>query len=129
MNSIQVELACGCVPKRKMSTKNMQPDMYCLYHGWQPVRKKWLQEWHLRCMFETCNYSRWFGQNEKAAKRAKSKHNAAHPAHLATVAYDRVTPDGKGSTFRDMKGVRKKHLQPQYDPDTLFTNTETEPPF
>lgn len=129
MNTVQVRLACGCIPKRKMPTTNMERMWYCLYHGYQNVDHYFGQEWHARCTRPGCRFSRWCAQDENLAYRHQQRHKTAHPDHFVTVAYDRVTPDGKGSTFRDMKNVPRTLLHPQYEPATLDLSTQEPPPF
>jgi len=131
MRDIQIMLECGCTPRRRYSLAvgENDPTSYCLYHGWQKVVKRFLEEYHLRCLALGCSYSRWFGQSEPSAHYAANRHRTRHPEHRVAVVYDVITLNGRGLAFTDMRRARIQYLSSVVQPDTLDINRSEPPPF
>lgn len=131
MNTVDVMLECGHLALEKMRVDKLiavrTDTRYCLYHGWQLIVGYHYQEYHTRCEYPGCRFSRWTGQNKAKAKRLQSRHASNNPDHALYVGmvYDRVTKDGKGSMFCSKRGTR---LQPEFEQGTLSVE-EKPPPF
>ena len=87
-------------------------------------------EYHARCIVGGCRYGRWFGQNQELAKQSRQRHLTKHPTHSASVAWDTVTWDGKGSVFREEVDRLTPAKRPKAPPEfTGQLRLDLAPPF
>lgn len=126
MNTPDCLLKCGCWVRRRLDCAKYGAVDQCDTHGETSLVRINLYEYHARCLYPACRYSRWFGGSQGNALQAQRRHKAQYPTHTTTVAWDRVTWDGKGSVFRD-DGARKPKPPPETF-GTLFAD-DGAPPF
>lgn len=102
MNSVHVEYACGEWFRVRVDLAQQSTCPRC----GDPVKKVNTHEWRVRC--PNCRYGRWCGQSQDEAERNGTNHRKQHPNHWPSVAYDRVTWDGKGTVLRWDDGSVKR---------------------
>lgn len=104
VNRVQVLYQCGrWHPQRvDLARGSICPDEEC---DALPVKVN-THEWRVRC--PDCRYGRWCGQSAGDALRKQTTHIKANPTHAPSVAYDKVTLDGRGTVLVwDGKRVRR----------------------
>jgi hypothetical protein len=103
-----VKLACGHwsrwhvdQPLRLASPFCDNPSrLACKFDGEQDVTDHQPYEWHARCSFYGCSWGRWFGQDNAAAEQTAERHRQSRGAdHAATIRFDKVTANGRGTWF------------------------------
>lgn len=110
MKTCEIVLACKCVHfKRAPVGVALPPNTVfpCLFHGYQPVKAIYGQEWRMRCFYTgldgaVCRYGRWCGQSRATARRLARNHTNRIMSrdHPVMVAYDTITRDGRGLILR-----------------------------
>lgn len=109
MNTPQCLLSCGCWLSLRLDYAVMYAAYECPRHGPVTIVKVNAYEWRVRC--PDCRYGRWCGQDKADAERRRSAHKRQHPGHFVTVAYDRITWDGRGRILR-WDGKRPRRTLP-----------------
>src|SRR5882672_1881076 len=105
MNNVAVQYKCGCWERVRV---RFIPHTLCGKHGLAPAIVR-THEWRVRC--PECTFGRWHGQDEKGARIAARNHRNNKPTHMPSVAYDRVTDDGKGTVLTWDLGKRRSKIQ------------------
>lgn len=123
---IAVELECGDWSRIPVLNHASRSYGFCKFHhalmGQRIVTKK-LYEWRVKCP-PPCKFGRWCGQDEQEAKRRRTAHMASRPGHFTAVAYDKVTPDGKGTVlvWRDGLNMQPRRRHSWANPDASEKN-------